>query len=182
MNTTIKKIAKDCGVTQDVSSYSYVTNEKVFEYVFTETQLTAFAHALIGDSEPYAYNHHFIYDDDFMPEEILSHSKEIPAVSGMKYASKTDELFTHPPSLIAKEAEWVSVKDSVPKKGDMVFGYGYWVGEIHGRAKIKSIEYGEWDNGTIDINGDAYSSELVDISHWLRFELPPIDDEALKGE
>jgi hypothetical protein len=89
-------------------------------------------------------------------------------------------LFTKPPSLIAKEAKWISVKDSVPKKGDMVFGYGYWVGEIHGRAKIKSIEYGEWDNGTIYISGDAYSSELVDISHWLRFELPPID-EALKG-
>lgn len=60
----------------------------------------------IEKCEPVAYNHHFIYDDDFMPEEVLSHSKEIPAVSGMKYAGKTDELYTSP---ISKE--WVVIDE-----------------------------------------------------------------------
>lgn len=60
----------------------------------------------IEKCEPVAYNHHFIYDDDFMPEEVLSHSKEIPAVSGMKYAGKTDILYTSP-----QPRDWVQLTD-----------------------------------------------------------------------
>lgn len=45
-----------------------------------------------------AYNHHFIQEDDFMPEEVLSHSEEIPLIHGCKYAGHSDKLYTAPPT------------------------------------------------------------------------------------
>jgi len=72
----------------------YRFSEEITEALSTPTtydDLMAWHEAQLG--EPVAYNHHFIYDYDFMPEEVLSHSKEIPTVFGMKYISKTDALY-----------------------------------------------------------------------------------------
>ena len=95
--------------TQYVTSDNAPTTVRQYVADKAEPALNQLKSALsdIEKREPVAYNHHFIYDDDFMPEEVLSHSKEIPAVSGMKYAGKTDELYTSP---ISKEL--VGLSDS----------------------------------------------------------------------
>jgi hypothetical protein len=47
-------------------------------------------------AEPVAWMHHFNYEDG-EHEEVLSHSKEIPAIMGAEYAGKSIPLYTTPP-------------------------------------------------------------------------------------
>lgn len=62
--------------------------------------LEAFAKAYLNEwlkeQDVVAYNHHFIQDDDFMPEEVLSHHAVIPVIIGCKYAGKTVRLIALP--------------------------------------------------------------------------------------
>lgn len=66
----------------------YVTNAQGFE-ALRQAIIKDFVNGL----EPVAYNHHFVQDDDFMPEEVLSHSESVPAIIGCKYANKTVGLY-----------------------------------------------------------------------------------------
>jgi hypothetical protein len=72
-------------------------------------------------AEPVAWMHHFNYEDG-EHEEVLSHSKEIPAIMGAEYAGKSIPLYTTPPqanALVAaayrKAAELI-----MPKEGGYV--------------------------------------------------------------
>jgi hypothetical protein len=71
---------------------------------------------------------------------------------------------------------WIKCSDKLPEIGDVVFGYGYWEGEINGKSDEASVGWGDWTGDSVRLDGDCYTAEIVDVTHWMpAFVEPPKD-------
>jgi hypothetical protein len=125
-------------------------------------------------SEPVAYNHHFIQDDDLMPEEVLSHSPAIPAIMGCKYTGRTDKLFTTPQpdkvaELEAKLAELVKFQSSADKLAEAQSLAINRIGELEAKLALAR-----------EALQDVVDSGLLNGSYTLHDETSNKVHEALK--
>jgi hypothetical protein len=63
--------------------------------------------------------------------------------------------------------EWINIKDEVPRLGQNVIAVGTWDGEISGRGDNDYMGIGEWTGSYVRIDSDTYSTDILDVTHWM---------------
>lgn len=70
--------------------------------------------------------------------------------------------------------EWISVEDRWPEVGHPVIAYGIYEGEINGTGSLM-VGAGVYDgNLVVDMEADAYTAQLIGITHWQPLPSPPV--------
>jgi hypothetical protein len=64
--------------------------------------------------------------------------------------------------------KWIDIKDGEPDVGQYVIAIGTWYGEISGAGSNDYMGIGTWkSDGYVSIDSDAYSTDIVDVTHWM---------------
>jgi hypothetical protein len=169
----IKQIALDCGITVgDFGNQWLVSNE----------QLQAFAHALIGDSELVEYqrrtkakwvNYWNAWEN--CSEGAYDDCKKVPTDADWQYEVR--KLYTKPPSLIAKDVECERLRELSTKDQEIADLHVYYLDKLHrfGNPTVGSI-YCRVDN--IDYQLQVFN--IMSTPNGLSVQVGHI--EALKVE
>lgn len=64
-------------------------------------------------------------------------------------------------------SEWIDINERKPNNGQNVIAVGTWYGEISGRGESDYMGIGKWNGDYVSIDSDAYSTDIVDITHWM---------------
>jgi hypothetical protein len=92
----------------------------------------------------------------------------------LEMANRIESLEERAPITREQVNEWVSVEDRMPEVGDNVIGCGTWVGEINGKGNGVFVGAGIWMfSGYISMESDAYSTDIIDVTHWMPLPPPP---------
>ena len=70
--------------------------------------------------------------------------------------------------------KWIRIEDEQPNVGQNVIAVGTWVGEISGRGESEYMGIGEWTGNYVKIDSDTYSTNIMDITHWMPIPEHPI--------
>lgn len=63
--------------------------------------------------------------------------------------------------------EWIKIEDKEPNVGQNVIAVGTWYGEINGSGESEYMGLGQWDGMSVQIDSCTYSTEIVEITHWM---------------
>ena len=63
--------------------------------------------------------------------------------------------------------EWINIKEQQPSEGQNVIAVGTWCGEITGMGETEYMGIGEWNYNRVSIDSDTYSTDIVDVTHWM---------------
>lgn len=69
--------------------------------------------------------------------------------------------------------EWISIEDKSPETGQNVIAVGTWSGEISGEGESEYMGIGRWTGTYVAIDSDYYSTDIVDVTHWMPVPLWP---------
>jgi hypothetical protein len=69
--------------------------------------------------------------------------------------------------------EWVKIEELKPKVGQNVIAVGTWVGEINGIGEGNYMGIGEWTGTCVAIDSDTYTTDIVDVKHWMPIPAHP---------
>ena len=62
---------------------------------------------------------------------------------------------------------WINAKESQPRIGQNVIAVGTWYGEINGRGESDYMGIGEWRGDYVSVDSDTYTTDIVDVTHWM---------------
>lgn len=65
-------------------------------------------------------------------------------------------------------SEWIKLKDRAPAAGQNVIAVGTWWGEINGEGEDDYMGIGTWRGDCVRIDSDTYTTEIVDVTHWMK--------------
>jgi len=63
--------------------------------------------------------------------------------------------------------EWIDIKEKEPNYNQNIIAVGTWWGEINGDGEECYMGIGEWRDGYVRIDSDTYSTQIVDVTHWV---------------
>ena len=71
--------------------------------------------------------------------------------------------------------KWTKIEDEQPIIGRNVIAVGTWWGEINGVGEDEYMGIGEWTGDSARIDSDAYSTQILDVTHWMYIPSHPKD-------
>ena len=71
--------------------------------------------------------------------------------------------------------KWIKIEDEAPVIGRNVIAVGTWCGEINGAGEDEYMGLGVWEGVSVMIASDAYSTEIINITHWMYIPSHPAD-------
>lgn len=73
------------------------------------------------------------------------------------------------------KGEWIKIEDKKPKNGQNVIAVGTWCGEVSGEREKDFMCIDSWyDDGVVTIDTDTYSTDIVNVTHWMPTPEHPI--------
>ena len=71
--------------------------------------------------------------------------------------------------------KWTKIEDDQPIIGRNVIAVGTWCGEINGTGEDDCMGLGVWEGASVMIDSDIYSTEIINITHWMYIPSHPKD-------
>ena len=71
--------------------------------------------------------------------------------------------------------KWIKIEDEEPQIGRNVIAVGTWWGEINGAGEDEYMGIGVWMGDCVKVASGTYSTEILDISHWMYIPSHPED-------
>ena len=63
--------------------------------------------------------------------------------------------------------KWVKIEDQEPAPNQNIIAVGTCFGEITGVGESEYMGIGRWDGLQVHIDSDTYSTEIVEVTHWM---------------
>ncbi len=63
--------------------------------------------------------------------------------------------------------EWIDINEKKPDVKQNVIAVGTWWGEINGVGEEGYMGIGAWSGHSVSIDSDTYSTEIIDVTHWM---------------